>query len=41
MSKLSSHPDVLLTILIAMIALFIVSILILMMMPNLPYIKNY
>lgn len=41
MDKIRNRPDVLVALLIAMVALFLVSILMLMIMPSLPYVRNY
>lgn len=41
LDRIRTRPDLLMALLIAMIALFLVSALLLTMVPSLPYIKNY
>ena len=40
-NKLRARPDILMALMIAMIALFFISCLLLMIRPTLPYIPNY
>ncbi len=41
MNKLRTRPDFLIALIIALIALFLVAVLIMAQLPRLPYIQNY
>jgi len=41
MNKLRTRPDLLLALIIALIALFLVAIMLMSQLPRLPYVQNY